>query len=283
MNSYINEQILSLSERIDKSIQDISINFVDPITNTTDKLSGHTEDFYSTCQENLKKEFENVITMSEQECDINNSCSIKAKEIQDMIDNQIAENLKNLNASVSQKMDNIIQTARRFISLISQASKNEHDLLNNNIQDIRRNVEDMRQSQSSIMEKRCNFAKTMEDLQKSFCQLQTEDQENHSSICDKLNIIDETCNIITNENSSTCRVIAEKENCIKEKVQNDLQIMKQTVSEETEKMKRISENSVAEAKVLISEFQASLEINCDTLMNYQNCVKRNMTLSLSNK
>ncbi|XP_076659137.1 kinesin-like protein Klp61F [Halictus rubicundus] len=277
LNSYINEQTLSLGERIDKSIQDISINFADPITNASSTLIGHAEDSHSRYQKCLEKELENVATMTEQNCNINNGCSIEAKKIQHLIDNQIPENLKNLNTSVSQKIDTTTQTAMKFISLISQASINERDLLNNNIQDIRENIEDIRQSQSSIMQKRFNFAKMMEDLQKSFCQLQNEDKENHSSICDTLSNIDETCNIINYENSNTCRVKAEKENSIKEKLQNDLQIIKQTVSEETEKMKRISQDSVAEAKTLIREFQASLDNNCDTLMKYQNCVKQNMT------
>ncbi|XP_076291739.1 kinesin-like protein Klp61F [Lasioglossum baleicum] len=277
LNSYINEQALSLGEYIDKSIQDISINFVDPMKNSTDKLARHSEDSPSRYQELFKKELENVATMTEQQCSINNDCSIKAKRLQNVIDNKIAENLKNLETSVSQKIDNITQTAMRFMSLISQASMNERDLLSSNIQDIRTNVEDIRQSESSIMQMRCNFAKMMEELQESFCQMQAEDNENHSSICGTLSNIDETCNIINDEHSNACRVKAEKENCIQEKLQNDLQIMKQTVSEETEKMRRISQDSVAEAKALISELQASLENNCDTFTKYQNCVKRSMT------
>ncbi|XP_076282496.1 kinesin-like protein KIF11 isoform X2 [Lasioglossum baleicum] len=273
LNSYINEQALSLVEHIDKSIQDISTNFVDPITNSTDKLARHAEDSHSRYQELFKKELENVATMTEQACNINNDCSIKAKRLQHVIDNQIAENLKNLETRVSQKIDNITQTAMRFMSLISQASMNERDLLNRNIQDIRTNVEDIRQSESSVMQMRCNFAKMMEELQKSFSQLQTEASKNHSSVCDTLSNIDETCDIINYEHSNTCRVKAEKGNCIQEK----LQIMKQTVSEETEKMRRISQDSVADAKALISEFQASLENHCDTFTKYQNCVERSMT------
>lgn len=76
----------------------------------------------------------------------------------------------------------------------------------------------------------------MEDLQKSFNELQNENKENHSSICDTLDNIDKTCNVINHEASKTCKIKTAQENCIQEKLEHDLQMMKQIVSEETEKV-----------------------------------------------
>ncbi|XP_033328960.2 kinesin-like protein Klp61F [Megalopta genalis] len=277
LGSYINEQTLFLEERINQSFKDISDNCIIPTKSVTDELTRQTEDSRSKYQECLEKELGIVTTMTEQECNINNSCSIKAKKLQQVIDNKIAEHLKNFQTSISQRIDNITTTAIRSLSLISQSSINERHRLDNIVQDIRGNIEDIRQSQNGIMEKEFNFAKMMEELQKSFYELQSEDKEIHSSISNKLNNVDETCNVINDESTNACKIKTEKENNIQVKLQNDLEIIKQMVSEETEKMSRISQDSVAEAKALISEFQENLNNNCDTLVKYQNCVKYYMT------
>ncbi|XP_078049062.1 kinesin-like protein Klp61F [Augochlora pura] len=276
LGSYINKQAFSLSERINQSLQDISDNFVIPTKNVTDQLARHTEDFRSRYQECLEKEREIVTTMTEQKCNINNHCSIKAKELQHVIDNQIVENLRNLQISISQRIDNTIAIAIRSLGLISQSSTNERHRLEDTIQDIKGNIENIRRSENGIMEKQINFAKMMEELQKSFYELQSENEEIHSSISSKLSNVDETCNVISNESTNACKVKTEKENHIQVKLQNHLEIIKQMVSEESEKMCRISQDTIAEAKALIGEFQENLNNNCDTLIKYQNCVEYNM-------
>ena len=39
----------------------------------------------------------------------------------------------------------------------------------------------------------------------------------------------------------------------------------------------LHENAVAQAKISINDFQVDLNKNCDTLMNFKNCVERNIT------
>ncbi|XP_015435263.1 PREDICTED: bipolar kinesin KRP-130-like [Dufourea novaeangliae] len=277
LNEYINAQTLSLSERIDKSIQDISDQFVNKTKNTTDTLTKNMKNSHLRYQEWIEKEGENVCTMAAQTYNIvNNVCSYTTQEIQQLIDNKIGQNLKDLNDDISQKIDNLMETAKSLIFSISNYSIKEHDRLHNNIQGIRSDIEDIRQSQTSIMERRCNFARMMENLQHSFNEVQQEHQETHSSICGTLNSIKETCNIINNETLNVNEIKAEKENNIEEKLQHDLETMKCVISEETEKLQIMSENSVVRGKAFISEFETKLNNNCSTLINYKNCVERNL-------
>lgn len=79
----------------------------------------------------------------------------------------------------------------------------------------------------------------MGDLQRCFNELQEEEEENHSSIHDTLSNIDGVCNIIDNENSNTRKMNIIENNNLQEKLQHDLEIVKQTVSEETGKVKAV--------------------------------------------
>lgn len=103
--------------------------------------------------------------MTDQERNIlNNGCSIIVQRIQQLIDNKVAENLSDLNNDVHKKIDSMTQTASSLMAQLSQSSSNERSRLDNNIQDIRKNIEEIRQSQNSIMEKRLNFAKVCSPL-----------------------------------------------------------------------------------------------------------------------
>lgn len=77
----------------------------------------------------------------------------------------------------------------------------------------------------------------MKDLQCCFNELQEENQENNSSICGMLQNIDGESNLLNNEAFNIYRINVGKENTIEEKLHYDLQIVKQMVKEETEKVK----------------------------------------------
>lgn len=142
----------------------------------------------------------------------------------------------------------------------------------------------------------------MEDLQRCFNEVQAEEEENCSSISDTLSNIDETCKIINNRVTDTCKISIEKGNDLQEMIHNDLQIIKQVVAEGTNKVKYtvflnggafyhfviqfvinfcsqsrlLAENAIVQGKMLIKQFEEDLCKNCDTLKNYKNCVERNM-------
>ncbi|XP_076177804.1 kinesin-like protein KIF11-B isoform X2 [Ptiloglossa arizonensis] len=276
MKEYISAQTYSVTECVDKSVQAIFEDLVNPKQNITDKLTRHTNNSYSKYQEWLEKEIKNITVMTEQECNtLRNGCNT-AQEIQQLIDNKLSENLRDLSNYVSRNIDDLTKSINNFTELISKCSIEERDRLNNTIQDIRTSVEDIRQSQKNIMEDRTNFIKSMKDLQCCFNELQEENQENNSSICGMLQNIDGESNLLNNEAFNIYRINVGKENTIEEKLHYDLQIVKQMVKEETEKLRIPLEDAVAQGKMLVNEFQAGLYNTCDTLMSYKNCVTHNM-------
>lgn len=206
----------------------------------------------------LDKEIENVTTVTKQECDTLNACSQLAQNVFELIDNEIAKNLRDLNKRGSEQIDNLIEFTKNSVTSISKHSAEECDHLKNDIQDVRRDSKAIRESQNGIIENRANLAtvriyyglriivfliftiwQMMEELQRCFNELRKEEEESHSSICDTLSNIDELCNGINNENINSCRINVEEVNSVQEALQHDLQIVKQTLSEETEKVRSI--------------------------------------------
>ena len=276
MAENINAETRSFSECIDKSNQHISENIIGATQNVTHSLTKNINDSHLRYKEWLHKEIDNVTTVTKQECDTLSACSQLAQNVFELIDNEIAENLRDLNKRGSEQIDNLIESTKHTVTLISKHSVEECDLLNNDIQDVWRDSKAIRESQNDIIENRASFATMMEDLQRCFNELRKEEEESHSSICDKLSNIDGLCNGINNENINSCRISVEEVNSVQEALQHDLQIVKQTLSEETEKSRIEAEDAIVKGKALISEFQAGLRENCDTLTSHKDCAERNI-------
>ncbi|XP_054005394.1 kinesin-like protein Klp61F [Hylaeus anthracinus] len=276
LKELINAQTQSLIDRVHKSDQHISNDLLNPTKDVTDKLTSHTINSHLRYQEWCKKEIESITATTEQECNVlRNSCNT-AQKIQQLMDNKLPENLRDISNDVSQKMDSLVVFTNDAITSISKHSTMEYDRINNNLTDIRRTVDNIRQNLKSIMEKENNFAKMMNDLQHCFNKSREEDKEKHSSIHVTLQNIDEVSNLLSNEVSDIDRIQREKENSIQEKLQDDSQEIKQMVKEETEKLRTLSENAIAQSKRLVNEFQTNLYNACDTLINYKSYIECNM-------
>lgn len=81
------------------------------------------------------------------------------------------------------------------------------------------------------------YLQMMDDLQRCFNEVQKEQEENHFSICNILDNIDETCRTINNQASDTCKIKTEKQNDLQERFQSDLEIVKKVVVEGADKVK----------------------------------------------
>ncbi|XP_012151720.1 kinesin-like protein Klp61F [Megachile rotundata] len=272
----IDAQSISLNEAIDKSIQTISGSLVNSVQNITDELKRNINDANLKHQQWFEDEIKNVTTVADKERRVSKHMFSITEKIKQLLENKIAENCHVLNADTSCKIDSLTESAKELITSIFIYSNEKCDRLNNNIEEVKENIENIRQSQNTVMKEHANFAKVMEDLQRCFNELQKEEKENYSLTHDALNDIDETCSIVNNQISNTCRINIENGNHVQEKLQDNLETVKREVAVETEKAWTLTENTVAQSKVLIDQFQAYLGKNCDTVANYKNCVERSI-------
>ncbi|XP_017799179.1 PREDICTED: kinesin-like protein Klp61F [Habropoda laboriosa] len=277
IKDHIDTESVSFSQDIDKSIRIISEELVNSEHNTHQELTKKINDSHLRHQQWLENEIKYVTVITDEQYNIlNNICFNITQKIQQLIDNNIAENLIALNINISKKCDNLTESTKELITSICKCSTEERDRLNNNISDIRKQISSIRHNNKSVMERRINFAKMMQDLQRCFNELQKEQEENDFTMDDALSNIDKTCEVMNNQALDVCKITIEQENHIQEKLENELQAVKQVVAEGTDKSRLLVENAIAQGKLLINQFQADLNKSCDTLMNYKNCVVRNM-------
>lgn len=79
----------------------------------------------------------------------------------------------------------------------------------------------------------------MDDLQHCFNEVQKEEEESHFTIYTLLNNIDETCEVINNQASDTCKINIEKQHDLQERFRNDLDTIKKEVVEVTDQVKNM--------------------------------------------
>ncbi|CAK9805757.1 Kinesin-like protein Klp61F [Anthophora quadrimaculata] len=277
IKDHIDTQSVSFSEVVDKSIRIIFEELVSFEQNTNQQLTKKINDSHLRHQQWFENEIKNAATMTDEQYKMLNDTALNiTQKVQQLIDNRIVENLNALNMDVGKKVDNLTKSTKGLVASICKCSTEERDRLSNNISDIREQISIIRHNQKSVMERRINFAKMMQDLQHCFNELQKEQEENDSTVCDALNDIDETCEEMNNQALDACEVIIKQKSDIQEKLENDLQAVKQIVTERTDKSRLLAENAIAQSKLIINEFQADLNKSCDTLINYKNCVERNM-------
>ncbi|XP_061932410.1 kinesin-like protein Klp61F [Apis cerana] len=277
VKNHIDEQNILISGDIDQSIQVISQDLDNFRQNIIHELMKNINDFYLRYQQWFENGSKNIVDMIDKKtCMLNNISFYIAQKLQQLIENKIAENLQVLNDDVSQNIDNLIEFTKETIILISKYSIEKQDCLNKKILEIKEHIKNIRQNQNDISEKRTNFIKMMDNLQCCFNEVQKEEEENHFATCNILSNIDETCELINNQALDICKMNIEKRKSLQEKLCNDLQIVKKVVFEGTDKSQLIAKSAIEQGIILINKFQMDLNKNCDTLMNYKNCVERNI-------
>ncbi|KAK9298648.1 hypothetical protein QLX08_008120 [Tetragonisca angustula] len=277
MKNHIDAQNISFNEDIEKSIQVMSQDLLNLKQNIYE-LKKNTNDSYLSYQQWLESENKDVTTMTNVKISmLNNISSHIVQKFDQLIENKLAESLQALNSDISQNIDNLVESMEESIISISKCLIEKRDCLNNNMLEIKEYVKNIRRDQNYIIENRTNFLKMMDDLQHCFNEVQKEEEENHFTMCTLLNTIDETCEVINNQASDTCKINIEKQYDLQKRFRNDLDTIKKEVIEVTDQSRLLHENAVAQAKISINDFQVDLNKNCDTLMNFKNCVERNIT------
>ncbi|XP_033187905.2 kinesin-like protein Klp61F [Bombus vancouverensis nearcticus] len=278
MKDHIEAQSVSVSEDIGKAIQVMSQDLVNFKQNIINELMKNMDDSYLRHQQWLGNKSENVTAMTNIKISmLNNISSHIVQKFHQLLENKLAEGLQALNTDISQNIDNLIESTKESMTSISKCSTEKRVRLNNDMLEIREHIENIRQGQKDIIEKRTNFAKMMDDLQRCFNEVQKEQEENHFSICNILDNIDETCRTINNQASDTCKIKTEKQNDLQERFRSDLEIVKKVVVEGTDKSRLLNESAIAQGKISIDQFQSNINKNCDTLMSFKNCVENNIT------
>lgn len=90
---------------------------------------------------------------------LNNISSHIVQKFHQLLENKLAEGLQALNTDISQNIDNLIESTKESMTSISKCSTEKRVRLNNDMLEIREHIENIRQGQKDIIEKRTNFAK----------------------------------------------------------------------------------------------------------------------------
>ncbi|XP_026671284.1 kinesin-like protein Klp61F [Ceratina calcarata] len=277
MKNDFNARILSFAEDIDKNIQFVSVKLIDRKKCMKDQLMKFISDSHLRYQQLLENEGKTTADLTEKKLDILNNVSLLiAEKIHQLKENKLATDFYAFKTDISKKYNDLIECTKRLTVLSSKRLVEDRDRSIKNKVEIQELVEHIRQSQKDILNKQRNFAKMMEDLQRCFNEMQTEENKIHCLTHDTLNNIDGISEIMNKQILDNYNVNTERENSLQETLENNLETVKQIVNEKTDKAQLAAEN-IAQCKILISQFQEDLTNNCNTFIEYRNSVERNIT------
>lgn len=117
----------------------------------------------------MDTEIEHSSKMTECECKFLNDVSLKLKsKIHDLVQNEIAKNLRLLKDDVSQKLDKLSAYTNESVNQLCNYRLQERDNLDKIVAEIRESVQAVRKGDDEIMEKQERFKKVRSRLTQSF-------------------------------------------------------------------------------------------------------------------
>ncbi|KYN01497.1 hypothetical protein ALC62_07679 [Cyphomyrmex costatus] len=280
MNSDIDSRMELFKKDIDALIYHMSNDIVNKQKLATDEIINNVHNSYKHYHEWLDTEMAHSSNMTQHGRKFLNDISIKlTSKINDLIEvnnMEIVKNLRYLNDDVSQKFDKLLAYTNESTKQLCNYRLQERDNLYKNINTIKQNMQTIRQGDDKIMEEQERFKKSFENLWLQFNKLNKNMNENYSTACATLNNVDEVCNSTTNDILNNCQKAVERNETLQQKIQNDVDILKNDVISSTQKNWMLAEQIVVHSRNLTDELQTDLNNHCDVLAQNKLHVENDM-------
>ncbi|XP_072756938.1 kinesin-like protein Klp61F isoform X1 [Anoplolepis gracilipes] len=270
MKSEIDSQVKLFKKDIDSLIHHMSNDIINKEQSIVDEFTKNINISYTHYQQWLNAEKKYSSDLIQHEQDFLNDTSLKlTSKINELIEInnlQIANTLHQLNDDVSQKFDKLLEYTDESITQLCNRNIHEHDNLQKNMDDMRKSVQVIHESDSKIMEEQEKFKKSFENLWLQFNNLNKNVTENHSNTCTTLSRVNEICDNMDTTILDNYHKFVEGNESLKEKIQNNIDILKSDINHRIIKNQTIAKKFAEEGHNLTDEFQTNINHHCDALM-----------------
>ncbi|XP_012540169.1 kinesin-like protein Klp61F [Monomorium pharaonis] len=269
MKNGIDSQMELFKKDIDSIICHMSSDIIDKEKLAIDEFTKNINNSYKYYHQWLDTEMARSSDMTQHEHKFLNDISLKlTSKIKDLIEvnnMEIVKNLHHLNDNVSQKFDKLLEYKNESIRQLCNYRLQERDNLLKNIEDIKQNVQAIREGDNKIMQEQERFKKSFENLWLQFNKLSENVTENYSTACTTLNRVNEVCDSTTNDILNDYHKAIERNETLQQKIQDDIDILKSDVESNMEKNWILAEQVAIQSHNLTDELQTDFNNHCDVL------------------
>ncbi|XP_032682727.1 kinesin-like protein Klp61F [Odontomachus brunneus] len=277
MKNDIGTQMKLYKKDIDSMIYHMTNDIVDKEKSALDYFITNMDELHEDYQQRLKTEIEHTSNMTDHECKFLNDISSKlTSKISDLIQNEIAKNLRLLSENLFQKLDKLLTYTNESINQVCDHRLQERENLYKNISEIKENIQKVCEGDAKIMGKQHQFKKSFEDLWLQFNKLNDDMTENYSSACAVLSHVNMCCDSTNNEILTNYENSVERNETMQQKIQSDIHTLKNDIGSGMEKNWTLAEEIVTRGDSAINELQTDLTNNCDKIMKNKLHVEQNM-------
>ncbi|XP_067210795.1 kinesin-like protein Klp61F [Linepithema humile] len=247
----------------------MSNNIVNKEKLVIDEFTKNINDWHKEYQQWLYTEMEHSTDLTKRECKFLNDMSVQiTSKIHDLVHvniSEIVKNLRCLNEDVSQKFDKISTYTNQSIRQLRDHRIQERDNLYKTITEIKQNVQAVCEGDSKVMKEQEQFKKSFEDLWLQYKKLNENVTENYSTAYTTLNHVSEVCDSTSNNVLENCNQNVARNEELRQKIQSDIDILKNDVGSGMEKNWTIAEQIGTQSHNLIDELETDLKSHCDVL------------------
>ncbi|XP_024887827.1 kinesin-like protein Klp61F [Temnothorax curvispinosus] len=280
MKNSIGSQMELFKKDIDSIIGHMSNDIVNKEKLAIDEFTKNINNSYKHYHQWLDTEMAYSSDMTQNERKFLNDVSLKlTSKINDFIEvnnMEIVENLHRLNDAVSQKFDKVLAYTNESIKQLCNYRLQERDNLYKNIDEIKQNIQAIREGDGKIMEEQERFKKSFEDLWLQFNKLNENVTENYSTACTTLNRVNEVCDSTTNDIFNNYHKAVERNETLQQRIQGDVDIIKNDVTSSMEENWTLAEQVAVHSRNLTDEIQTDLNSHCDVLVQKKLHVEDNI-------
>ncbi|XP_025994445.1 kinesin-like protein Klp61F [Solenopsis invicta] len=197
--------------------------------------------------------------------DISSKLTSKMTDLIEINNMEIVKNLHHLNDNVSQRFNKLLEYNNESIRQLCNYRLQERDNLYKNIEEIKQNIQSIREGDGKIMEEQERFKKLFENLWLQFNKLNENVTENYSTTCTTLNHVDEICDSTINDIRNNYHKAVERNETLQQKIQDDIDILKSDVESNMEKNSALAKQVAEQSRNLTDELRTDFNNHCDVL------------------
>ncbi|XP_076628115.1 kinesin-like protein Klp61F isoform X2 [Colletes latitarsis] len=275
MKTGIGTETVTRYKNINTGTQQSSTNLTDQYSTMTNNLVTNINELSSNDQNWIKCEMKSTVDAVEHENDFLNSAVVKTtQDLNDIIENEIAEKLQLLKNNLLLKINEITSELNDMIDSVCQRELEACERITKNIKDIERDAQDVCRMQE-LTETQRSFAKMMEDVSTEFNLLNKSQEEYRALVSDKCDYIGEICNKVYDHTTNTCNTSVKMRNSFREEAQDHLNAIKTDAVIEAEKNEELAISTKEQGKSLINELKSNINTSCNVLKHYKNLIEHN--------
>ncbi|XP_031370536.1 kinesin-like protein Klp61F isoform X1 [Apis dorsata] len=231
---------------------------------------------YSNYQNWIQNEMKNAANTFKSEHELMSVISLKlAQDIDKIIENEIAKNLKIIRNNISEKLKQTSISLKEMIDSVCIEELKSYNHINKNVKNIIKNIEILCKKQE-FSQKQQSFIKMLKNVFSQFNELKENQEKYYCTAINNCDYVSKICNEIGDQATTNFNINTKMMNDLIDYIENDIEKIESNIIIETKKNEEIANRITTQGKDLINELKSNVNESYNVLKQYNNIMECNI-------